>query len=101
MRNKYAGQCYICNNTVEPGQGFFERKSIGTGGWRVRHADCVSLGKYGRVKELEQDIEQEQMQYDIACEHPTQTDQFYRALEEQRIRLSKKKELLKKMKENI
>lgn len=35
MRNKYPGRCYVCGETVQPGDGHFERD--GKGGWRVRH----------------------------------------------------------------
>jgi hypothetical protein len=40
MRNKYPGQCYVCQKTVEKGDGFFERN--GRGGWQVRHENCES-----------------------------------------------------------
>lgn len=32
------------------------------------------------IEELEEQIKMEEMQYEIACEHPTETDQYYRAL---------------------
>ena len=38
MRNKYAGPCYRCGQTVAPGDGHFERHN---GGWRTQHADCA------------------------------------------------------------
>jgi hypothetical protein len=38
MRNKYAGTCYRCGQTVAPGDGHFERHN---GGWRTQHADCA------------------------------------------------------------
>jgi len=40
MRNKYAGVCYRCSQTVKPGDGHFER--FGSG-WRVQHACCAIL----------------------------------------------------------
>lgn len=39
MRNKYAGTCYRCGQTVEPGLGHFERWP--GHGWRTQHADCA------------------------------------------------------------
>jgi len=38
MRNKFAGTCYRCRETVAPGEGHFERRP---GGWRTIHATCV------------------------------------------------------------
>jgi hypothetical protein len=40
MRNKYAGTCYRCGETVAPGKGHFERHQ---GGWRTQHANCAVL----------------------------------------------------------
>lgn len=40
-----------------------------------------------KIQELERTIEYEQMQYDIACEHPTDTAQFLNAQEKQRLKL--------------
>jgi len=37
MRNRFAGTCYRCGKTVEPGAGHFERHGHG---WRTQHADC-------------------------------------------------------------
>ncbi len=37
MRNKFAGKCYVCGESVKVGAGHFERKK---GGWRVRHEYC-------------------------------------------------------------
>ena len=38
MRNKYAGTCYKCGETVAPGAGHFERKE---GRWLTIHVSCV------------------------------------------------------------
>jgi len=38
MRNKLAGPCYYCRETVAIGAGHFERRP---GGWRTIHAYCV------------------------------------------------------------
>ena len=38
MRNKYPGTCYRCGNTVQPGQGHFEKVA---GGWKTQHAECA------------------------------------------------------------
>lgn len=38
MRNKYAGPCYRCGQTVAPMAGHFERHE---GKWRVQHAGCA------------------------------------------------------------
>jgi len=38
MRNKFAGPCYRCGETVKAGEGHFERTA---GGWRTIHAQCV------------------------------------------------------------
>ncbi len=38
MRNRYPGPCYRCGNTVEKGDGHFERYN---GRWRVIHETCV------------------------------------------------------------
>lgn len=50
------------------------------------------------IKQLEEDIEIEQMQYDTACEYPTETAQFYSALNKQGIKLSEMKEKLRELK---
>ena len=55
---------------------------------------------YLNMTEIEQhkyDIEYEQCQYDIACKHPTETDQYYRALSMQGQKLQDKKEKLKNL----
>lgn len=39
MRNSYSGICYRCGETVEAGEGHFEK--VNGGGWRVQHADCA------------------------------------------------------------
>lgn len=46
MRNKFAGPCYRCGETVEPGQGHFERiplkqRKPGDPKWRTQHAECA------------------------------------------------------------
>ena len=38
MRNRFAGICYRCGETVEPGDGHFERWRSG---WRTQHAICA------------------------------------------------------------
>lgn len=38
MRNKFAGPCYRCSDTVPAGEGYFERFD---GHWRVIHKRCV------------------------------------------------------------
>lgn len=38
MKNKYKGKCYCCNQTVQKGEGHFERYK---GRWRVIHIECV------------------------------------------------------------
>lgn len=38
MRNRFAGPCYRCTETVPAGAGHFERFR---GGWRVQHAACA------------------------------------------------------------
>lgn len=40
MRNKYKGICYYCGETVEVGEGHFERDRA-TRSWKTIHADCV------------------------------------------------------------
>lgn len=35
-RNQFAGKCYVCGLTVQPGTGHFER--VPGRGWRVKHA---------------------------------------------------------------
>lgn len=55
------------------------------------------MEKSEKIKRLKQDIEYEQQQYDIACQYPTQTNQFYRGLEKTRQRISDMKEELKKL----
>ena len=42
MRNRYAGDCYVCGRRVEPGTGHFERHR---GGWRVKHAVVPGDGR--------------------------------------------------------
>ena len=60
------------------------------------------LGEYlcsdERIKKLENEIELEQMQYDIACEHPTETAQYYSALNKQGMRLKETKQKLSVLK---
>jgi len=38
MRNKFAGTCYRCGETVKAGEGHFERHA---GRWRTQHATCA------------------------------------------------------------
>ena len=53
------------------------------------------------IKKLEQEILYEQNQYDIACEYPSQTDQFYIGLEKTRIKIKDMKEKLLKLKKQL
>lgn len=53
------------------------------------------------IKKLEQEIEYEQMQYDIACEYPTQTEQFYKGLEKTRQRIVGLKNKLSELKKQV
>jgi hypothetical protein len=46
------------------------------------------------IKELKQRIEHEQRMYEIACEYPTDTDQYYDALEKHRVKIEQMKEKL-------
>lgn len=55
MRNRYAGTCYRCGETVEPGAGHFERYQ---GRWRTQHANCAI--KYrGTSKNAQDDAKKE------------------------------------------
>ena len=58
------------------------------------------MKKEERIKKLEEEIEYEQMQYDNACEYPTETSQFYAANERCRVRIEKMKEDLHNLKNN-
>ena len=40
MRNKFAGPCYRCGETVAVGKGHFERHN---GKWRTQHANCAII----------------------------------------------------------
>lgn len=42
MRNRYAGPCKDCGETVPEGAGYFEKQR--GGGWKVRHVLCTALG---------------------------------------------------------
>jgi len=48
MRNKYAGPCYRCGDTVKAGDGHFERHQ---GGWRTQHASCAIEHRKRRYEE--------------------------------------------------
>jgi len=39
MRNQYRGTCYRCGETVEPGEGHFEKRRHGR--WATHHATCA------------------------------------------------------------
>lgn len=39
-RNQYRGICYYCGETVEVGEGHFERDKVNNT-WRTIHAKCV------------------------------------------------------------
>ena len=41
-RNRFAGPCKDCGQTVEPGAGYFERNS---GRFLVRHVRCTAVAK--------------------------------------------------------
>ena len=48
MRNKHPGKCYQCGDTVDAGDGFFERHK---GGWRVHHASCCYAARTEKAKQ--------------------------------------------------
>jgi hypothetical protein len=50
VRNKYAGTCYRCGETVAPGAGHFERNA---GRWRTIHAHCVFLQRQEKARAIE------------------------------------------------
>jgi hypothetical protein len=50
------------------------------------------------IKQLERDIEYEQMQFDTAEKYPTYTAQYYKALVKQKVKLSEMKQKLKELK---
>lgn len=60
------------------------------------YADCES-----RITDLEKEIEYEQVQYDIACEHPTETAQFYKGLENTRVKIVGLKQKLEDLKNKL
>jgi hypothetical protein len=39
-RNRYAGPCKDCGETVAVGEGYFEKQR--GGGWRTRHVLCTA-----------------------------------------------------------
>lgn len=41
-RNRFAGPCKDCGQTVEPGEGYFERNA---GRTLVRHVRCTAVAK--------------------------------------------------------
>ena len=41
MRNKFAGNCLVCGERVQPGAGYFQRIN---GGWACRCVKCVGKG---------------------------------------------------------
>lgn len=43
MRNRYAGPCKDCGETVPVGEGYFEKQR--GGGWKTRHVLCVAKAK--------------------------------------------------------
>jgi len=51
------------------------------------------------IEQLKNEIEREEEQYKIGCEYPTETPQFYSALERQRIRINDLKNKLIKLEE--
>jgi hypothetical protein len=55
MRNQFAGTCYRCGQTVEAGEGHFERMPWGSAvKWRTQHAHCAIThrGEADAVTEL-------------------------------------------------
>jgi hypothetical protein len=58
---------------------------------------CPCHKKPKEIVDLEKEIEYEQNQYDIACEYPTETDQFYKGLERTRQRIEDLKVKLQKL----
>lgn len=61
-RNKYAGQCYRCRKTVQPGDGHFERI---LGGWRVQHASCAVIHRFTDYGKTEHDLEMDKKMSDV------------------------------------
>jgi hypothetical protein len=43
VRNRYAGPCKDCGETVPEGAGYFEKQR--GGGWKVRHVLCTAKAK--------------------------------------------------------
>ena len=54
-----------------------------------------------QIEDLERDIQQDEIQYDIACKHPTYTEQFQNALRKHREGIYQKKQKLIRLKESI
>lgn len=54
MRNKFPGPCYRCGETVEAGEGHFERYR---GSWRTQHASCAI--KHRNIQDAERKAAQE------------------------------------------
>lgn len=49
MRNRYAGRCLVCETIVNPGEGYFQRKS---GRWLVRCRFCVGSGNKSKKDKI-------------------------------------------------
>jgi len=62
MKNKYSGECYRCNKTVRPGDGYFQRYM---GGWKLQHDSCCQLhrdiAKYISQRAEQGDVEAEKL----------------------------------------
>ncbi len=55
------------------------------------------MDKAAQIEQLKKDIDYEQKSYDNYAEYPTHTDQYYRALEKQRQKISSMKEKLREL----
>ena len=58
------------------------------------------MNKQDKIKEIEMDLEIEQMQYDICCENPTYTSQFRIAQEKHGLKIERMKNELYQLKLN-
>lgn len=55
MRNRFAGPCYYCGETVQVNAGHFEKVRNGRYKWRTIHAECVFKQRAEKEKLREQE----------------------------------------------
>lgn len=75
-RNRFAGPCKDCGQTVDVGCGYFERQR--GGGWKTRHVLCVAqahLASGSKMADLTLAQQHAVREAALRSTHPTGADQ--------------------------